>query len=267
MHTLLEGEKNQSQTNWRIILTSSALFFFPLNEKIGLIDLPKHLRPHSSTWITLPGPRGCQAQWWSRVLSHLSRSEKALCYPPPLHCLAPGAARLPGRCARLWFYFTGCKLSRKPVSIGKCSLKKKSVLPVVLSTGLHPVWGSTFQVPLPPEWGRREVLRAAQLWEPLCYSEWEKNLLISVPLHDLHSGKLMPVPWEQHLHMGVACKALRPCNLTHLWGTTLSMALSPSLLSWGWGPWCFPTPALVPLTLRESYKDWSRDIPSSAHQI
>lgn len=137
-----------------------------------------------------------------------------------LHWLAQGAARLPGRWARLWFYFAGCRFSRKAVGIRKCLLKKKKVkmLPVVLPTVLPSVWSSNFQVLLPSEWGRREVLRAASpspaLGATLLFRAWGKTCKFLTP-----STIYTMRGW--YLCTNSICR-LRACNVTNFWGTTLS---------------------------------------------
>lgn len=180
-HITREGKKpNQLKEYSDIICT----FFSPLMKNwphLSNREFTPTFQPMANTARTqwLPG-----TQRWSRVLSHLSRLEKALCHLFPLHWQAQGAAMLPGRCARWWFYFAGCRLSRTPVAIRKLLLKKVKVLPVVLSPALHSVWGSTSQVPLPSEWGRREELGAASpspaLGATLLFSV-RKNLQISTP--------------------------------------------------------------------------------------
>lgn len=140
--------------------------------------------------LWLPG-----TQCWSRVLSHLSRLEKALCHLFPLHWQAQGAAMLPGRCARLWFDFAGCRLSRKPVAIRKLLFKKSKccqwccLQPSILCEAALPrshclqngVGERNWELPLP-----------AQPWEPLCYSECEEKPANSDPFHNFHHEKLIP---------------------------------------------------------------------------
>lgn len=108
-----------------------------------------------------------------------------LLYLFSLHWLAQGAARLPGRWARLWFYFAGCRSSRKAVGIGKCLFKKKSkccqrfclqsfILCEAAISRSHCLQNGAgeryWELPLP-----------AQFQEPLCCSEREEKPVNSWP--------------------------------------------------------------------------------------
>lgn len=119
-HTTRGGKKNNKKTTTEGVFWHHLVFFF----FFSLIKIWPHwsyktLKPTFQHMLThCQDPVAARTQCWSRVLSHLRRLEKALCCLSPLHGLAQGAARLPGRCARLWFYFAGSRLNRKPVGIG-----------------------------------------------------------------------------------------------------------------------------------------------------